>query len=96
MGDDRDQGLMSSREAAWPVVKRLDLAQSGCLRQLKVCHSKARLTHQTSVASVTPCCILAPWLALTVTVGSSHCLRDQNSVSHNEEFSLNVGKTSLR
>lgn len=49
--DDRDELLMSSIGAMWPVVKRFDLAQSGCLRQQKVCHRRARLMHQASVAS---------------------------------------------
>lgn len=59
MGDDRDERLMSSREAAWPVVKQSDVAQSGCLRQQKVCHRRATLMHQANVASVSPCCIHA-------------------------------------
>ena len=33
MRDDRDERLMSSSEAVGPVVKQLDLAQSGCLTQ---------------------------------------------------------------
>lgn len=83
MGDDRDERLMSSSEAVGPVVKRLDLAQSGCLTQQKVCHWRAKVMHQANVASVSPCCIQASRLALTVTIYASHALRNHNSMSHN-------------
>lgn len=69
-----DGRLMSSREAVWPVVKQLDVAQSGRLSQQKVCHRRAGLMHRASVASMSPCCIQASWFALTVTVCTSHVL----------------------
>lgn len=96
MGDDRDMWLMNNREAVWPVVKQLDLAQSGCLRQRDVCHSRARCMKQTNVASVRLCSIQASRLALTVTVtvSASHALRNQNSMSHTEGFSWYISKLS--
>lgn len=96
MGDDRDEWLMSSSEAVGPAVKQLDLAQSGCLTQQKVCHRRARLMHQANVASVRPHCIQASRLALTVTVCASCALRNRSSMSHNERFSSYMGETGPR
>ena len=96
MGGDRAERLTSGTEVAWPVVKQFDVARSGCLRQQKVCHRRARLMHRTNVASMSPCCIQASRLALTVTVCTSRALRSRNSVSHNEGFSSYMDKTGQR
>lgn len=67
MGDDRDERLMSGRGEVRPAVKQSDVARSGCLHQHKVCHRRA------DVALVSPCCIQASRLALTVTVCEKSC-----------------------
>lgn len=65
MGDDRDMWLMNNREAVCSVVKLLDLAQSGCLRQQRACHSPARCMNQATIASVRPWNIQASLLSLS-------------------------------